>query len=511
MPVSQASGVVVYRGNDEIDAIEEYSRRLVAALSAVGNDARYVPGGLTEVLGDHAEPAWILLQYNPFRYGRAGIAPGLLLDVRRLRHRSRVPLLVMVHEAWIDITDWRSALIGGWQRVQLRDLLHLADGVITSTQSLADAIGGGAVHVPIATTITPVAVPPGAARAVLGLDSRLVVALFGRGNPSRALDHAEAAIAAIADAHGAEGLAVLNLGADAPPLRLPPGVEVTTPGALPADELSLRLHASDLVLLPFKDGVSTRRTTLMAALAHGVPVLGLSGGNTDTVLASARDALVLTPVGDLAAFSRAAVALAADRPRRQAIGEAGRPCTRNDSTGRCSPAKSPRPSQRSRLGGRRRGRPHGSAGFPTRSSSSPTTSAVSVAWSDSRSSSSPGCSQPDAGSRWLLGPARWSATPAFASCVCRPRAGHSRSPTLCLAPSPPCSLLTTAMRCGMRPGRSSRIASTYRRSITATGPRLRKRARGPGGQPLCTDSTPWPTAFSPVPPKAGVTNRGARR
>jgi glycosyltransferase involved in cell wall biosynthesis len=86
----------------------------------------------------------------------------------------------------------------------------------------------------------------------------------------------------------------------------------------------VHLWASDLVLLPFTDGVSTRRTTLMAALAHGRPVLGLRGDNTDSVLAAAPDALALTPVGDTVAFSRAAVELTRDPHRLRALGDAGR-------------------------------------------------------------------------------------------------------------------------------------------------------------------------------------------
>jgi glycosyltransferase involved in cell wall biosynthesis len=326
MPPARRGGVVVFRrtgGIDEIDAIDEYSRRLVGAMATTGVSARYEPGGLGPVLRSAEAPPWVLIQYNPFRYGRWGFAPRLVCDALRLRSRS-VPLAIMVHEAWVGMTDWRSTVIGLWQRVQLRALLRLADGVMTSTEALAREIGHGAIHVPISTNITPVDTSQKAARERLGLDGKLAVALFGRGHESRALDHAEAAIAAVADKYGADRLAVLNLGADAPTARVPPGVEVISPGRQTADELSLGVSASDLVLLPLTDGVSTRRTTLMAALAHGRPVLGLHGRNTDTLLAETPAALALTPVGDRAAFARAAVELVGDQAQLDAIGEAGR-------------------------------------------------------------------------------------------------------------------------------------------------------------------------------------------
>ena len=316
MPVS-----VVYRNSDGIDAIDQYARHLVSALELAGLDARYVSSGLPRRGLDRA---WILLQYQPFSYGWWGFAPGLIEAAVRMRRRAGVRLAVMVHEAWVPMLDWRSTLMGAWQRTQLRALIGLADRVMTSTQALAEEVGGGAVHVPVPANITPVESSLHAARTRLGLDGRLTVGLFGRDHESRALDHAGAAIEALTDALGADRHVVLNLGADAPPVSAPAGVEVRSPGALAADELSLHLWASDMVLLPFTDGVSTRRSTLMAALAHGRPVLGLRGRRTDAVLTGAGDALTLTPVGDRAAFADAALALARDPDRRIAQGEAAR-------------------------------------------------------------------------------------------------------------------------------------------------------------------------------------------
>jgi glycosyltransferase involved in cell wall biosynthesis len=323
MLASHGTGVVVYRARAGIDAIDQYSRRLVQAMSASGTEARYVPDGPAAALAVPGRPSWVLLQYNPFVYGRAGVAPRLLLDVQRLRHHSRAPLALMVHEAWVDMNDAKSSLIGLWQRAQLRALLRLVDRVMTSTEALAREIGRGAIHVPISATIPPVTITHEAARARLGLDDKLAVALFGRGNPGRALDYAAAAIAALADAHGADRLTILNLGADAPALPVGREVDVISPGRLPAEELSVRLWASDIVLLPFHDGVSTRRTTLMAAFAHARPVLGLLGRNTDALLAGAPDALALTPVGDRSAFSRAAIELTSDPERMRSVGRAG--------------------------------------------------------------------------------------------------------------------------------------------------------------------------------------------
>ena len=323
MHATTTSGVIAFRARRGIDSIDQYSQRLAGAFAAAGIDARYARSGLTALTIDTGT-RWVLLEYNPFSYGRAGIAPALVRDAIRLRQRTRVPLAVMVHEAWIDIHDPKSAAVGLWQRAQLRALLRLADAVMTSTEALAREIGNGAVHIPVPANITAIAATPAHARERLDLHGKLAVALFGRGHPSRALSYAEAAIAALARERGTDRVAVLNLGAGAPQLALPRGVRVSSPGPLPADELSLRLTASDIVLLPFVDGVSTRRSTLMAALAHGLPVVGLRGRNTDSILAQARGCLALTPIGDVEAFSRAAVALSRDPDRMRAMGDQAR-------------------------------------------------------------------------------------------------------------------------------------------------------------------------------------------
>lgn len=318
---------MVYRKVDGVDAIDEYSRRLVDALRARDIAVGYVADGMPPAR-QTADPAWLLLQYNPFSYGRRGIAPGLIGEVRAFRRRTGAPVAVCVHEAGAEAGErgrarWRSAVIGTYQRAQLAVLLSAADVVMAATQALARKIGHGAIHVPVGSNVPALPIERGDARQRLDLGDELVVALFGGGHPSRALEYAAAAIELLATARAPRPVRVLNLGVGAPVPALSREIAVRSPGHLSAADVSVHLRAADLLLLPFTDGVSTRRTTLMAGLAHGLAVVGLRGGGTDDVLADSRDALTLTPVGDVDAFARAAVRLADDPDRLRRSGEAG--------------------------------------------------------------------------------------------------------------------------------------------------------------------------------------------
>jgi glycosyltransferase involved in cell wall biosynthesis len=84
------------------------------------------------------------------------------------------------------------------------------------------------------------------------------------------------------------------------------------------------LSAADIFLAPYEDGISTRRTTLMAALQHGIPVVATLGPLTDRLLREAGSRLDLVPVEDRAAFAERVSRLAQDPERRKALGAAGR-------------------------------------------------------------------------------------------------------------------------------------------------------------------------------------------
>jgi hypothetical protein len=89
-------------------------------------------------------------------------------------------------------------------------------------------------------------------------------------------------------------------------------------GEVPLPRAAAGIVASDVVVNPFPDGATTRRTSLMAALALGKAVVTNEGHLTERVW-RAENCVELTP-SDPTRMAEAALALLADSRRRDALG-----------------------------------------------------------------------------------------------------------------------------------------------------------------------------------------------
>lgn len=90
-------------------------------------------------------------------------------------------------------------------------------------------------------------------------------------------------------------------------------------GYCDAATVSAHLLAADLAALPFADGASFRRGSLLATLAHGVPTITTPG---DAALIDHTHVL-LTPPGDPDALAEATVRLANDPSLRERLSAGG--------------------------------------------------------------------------------------------------------------------------------------------------------------------------------------------
>jgi glycosyltransferase involved in cell wall biosynthesis len=243
----------------------------------------------------------VVLQYNPFMFGRWGFAPWLPWSLLQLKRSRQTRIGLMVHEPYVPMSKWQWVLMGAWQRMQLDAVRLSATVVFASIEAWATLLSmrwqpHQVVHLPVGSNLPDRRGARRHMRQRLQVrDDDVVLASLSTGTAGRLPDYIVHAANALADEVG--GVVILHLGAGAVPFRGMAGsVRVYQPGRQPRRSLASLLSAGDVFLAPFIDGVSTRRSSVMAALQHGVPVVGTSGPLTDSVLRRATEALRLVPV-----------------------------------------------------------------------------------------------------------------------------------------------------------------------------------------------------------------------
>jgi glycosyltransferase involved in cell wall biosynthesis len=94
-------------------------------------------------------------------------------------------------------------------------------------------------------------------------------------------------------------------------------------GSMNAADVSHHVRACALMMQPYPDGISSRRTSAMAALAHGVPVVTTEGPLSEPVWRDS-GAVLLVPAQDSSAMAAAVASLVADPVRLRDLASRGR-------------------------------------------------------------------------------------------------------------------------------------------------------------------------------------------
>ena len=275
------------------------------------------------------KPDWLILQYNPFSYGRWGLNLRLPLVMRAIQRQRTAKVALMVHEPFVPVTNWKFAVMTIWQRWQLWMLGRSADVVFFSIDPWVRRFrpwfpGKPLKHLPVGSNLPRVPMSRGEAKRRLGIEpDQLVIGLFGGISAARM-----PGLIASALRHALETsrrMLLLYVGPDGSKLcgELN-GLPVRDDGCLPADEASMRFAAMDIYLAPYIDGISTRRTSLMSGLQHGIATVGTRGLLTDESLA-AQDgrAFLLADVSEPAAFQAHVVRLLNEDGLRASLGAKG--------------------------------------------------------------------------------------------------------------------------------------------------------------------------------------------
>jgi glycosyltransferase involved in cell wall biosynthesis len=223
------------------------------------------------------EPAfdWLIVQYNPFSFGPRGLNPWLipaLVSAARLTQ-----LAVMFHETCVPYWPWKFTAMLLWQYPQLFAQCLIAKRVFVSTERWSSELRRCnpkviCHHLPVGSNLPFCALTKEEARAQLSLPrDSILLGVFGSAHESKMPDWVGSAARAVYERF--PQTSVLYIGQDGQRVRdACTGVPYLDMGPLPAVEAGAAIRAIDLLLAPFSDGISTRRTSAMSALQHGVPL-----------------------------------------------------------------------------------------------------------------------------------------------------------------------------------------------------------------------------------------------
>jgi glycosyltransferase involved in cell wall biosynthesis len=283
-------------------------------------------------LGRDASPHRMLVQYVPHAFGWKGAN---LPFCRWMASRAGCGIWVMFHEVGFPFDAQQSLLrnaLAAANRVMARLVVRSAERVFVSIpgwQPILEPLTSREtamtwLPVPSGIAVSHDAARVDAVRARVG-DGHPIVGHFGTYAPSIRVQLADA----IPRLMAASDARVLLIGPRGAALReeviarepsLSPRIVAT--GALQEVEVSAHLAACDVMMQPYPDGVSSRRTSAMAALAHGVAVVATDGWLTEPIW-RASDAAALVPADDPALLADETVRLLHARDARTALAAAG--------------------------------------------------------------------------------------------------------------------------------------------------------------------------------------------
>ena len=338
----------------QIDGIGDYSARVAAELARSAEvtvltgapDPDPIPGVRIETVFspdnrrsvynliarvEQEKPDWVLLQFNQFSFGKWGLNPFLPRAMQQIKRRCpQTRFAWMAHEDFVPIISWKFAVMTTWQRRQFRGLGRAADVIFFSIDPWVQQYrpwfpGKTIVHLPVGSNMPLAGISRTEARARLGIgEDTLVLGLFGTAHSSRLLHLIRAAVEA-AHAKNPDVLA-LYIGPHGDAVRQAlHGLPTLAEGPFPAEEVSRRFAAMDIYLVPIAGGVSSRRTSLMTALQHGIPTVSTFGEATDAMLiAENGKAFLLADTNHSETFTESVLRLVNDKVLQEKIGAHGK-------------------------------------------------------------------------------------------------------------------------------------------------------------------------------------------
>lgn len=274
----------------------------------------------SELRSAEVSPRELLVQWVPHGYGKRSMNLGFCRWIRSLA-RSNEKLSLMVHEPFLESGkgSWKKRLAAQVHRRMIRILLESASRVLVSIPAWEKELrpfapsGQKFEWLPIPATV-PVSAEKGAVRQRFG--DKVILGHLGTYSAEVSRLLAPALLEVLTEVPNCVALLIGN-GSDRFAATFaaqhPALINRTFPtGALPESSLSQHLSACDLMLQPYPDGLSTRRTSLMNLFAHRLPVV-TNFGHLSEELWKNSPAVALSEPDH---FARTCIRLLSDPPSR---------------------------------------------------------------------------------------------------------------------------------------------------------------------------------------------------
>ncbi len=343
--------------------VSDYTCQLAGGLSAAGNDVHvWCPSvssaesdnrgvtvhrklgkfgirdlrQLSRELNQFPGPRHVLVQWVPHGFGYRSMNIFFCHWLWRRATRSGDDVEIMVHEPFLAFGEgsWRQNFPALLHRLMTIILLRSAQRVSVAIPEWERrwrpyALGR---HVPFRWLPVPSNVPVvhdwagvEGIRRHYAPDGGVVIGHFGTYGTS-ITSLLEPVLVGCKKQLGLHTILLMGIGSDRfrdELLQREPELESTVhaSGALSASDLSCHIAACDLLLQPYPDGVTTRRTSFMTGLSHGKALVTTLGTLSEPFWAET-DAVRVAAASDSRGLLELVMELAADPGRRAALGRA---------------------------------------------------------------------------------------------------------------------------------------------------------------------------------------------
>ena len=301
---------------------------------------RFTPSDLRRagrLLDQFPAPRRLLVQWVPHGYGHRSMNIWFCLWLWKRAKLDHDRVELMVHDPFLPFREgsWKQDAAAVVHRVMTIILLNAVKRVWTSIPAwesrlrpyaLGREIKFGWLPIPGTIPVDDDASAASAIRARYAPGGRSLIAHFGP-YIRQVMDPIVSLLPALLREHDAS---ILLLGRGSEVLRdelirnnsdLTERVHAT--GSIASAALSRHLSACDVMIQPYPDGVSTRRTSTMAGLSHGLPIITTTGDLTESLWAES-NAVALVPARDMAALMRVTGQLLRDERERKRLSAAAR-------------------------------------------------------------------------------------------------------------------------------------------------------------------------------------------